>query len=58
MRVPRAPVARDLLAELYRAAVAAAAPGPALWPRLQQLELDPERRIWILALGKAALPMA
>ena len=58
MRVPRAPVARDLLVELYRAAVAAAAPGPALWPRLQQLELEPERRIWILALGKAALPMA
>jgi hydroxypyruvate reductase len=25
---------------------------------LEQLELEPQRRIWILALGKAALPMA
>ena len=49
---------RDLLLDLYRTATGAAAPGPALAARLQALELDPDRRIWILALGKAALPMA
>ncbi len=52
------PPARDLLVDLYRAAVAAAAPGPALAARLEQLKLERGRRIWILALGKAALPMA
>lgn len=52
------PATRDLLLQLYSAATAAAAPGPALRARLQQLNLDPGRRIWILALGKAALPMA
>ena len=49
---------RDLLVDLYLAATNAAAPGPALAARLQEVELDPARRIWILALGKAALPMA
>ncbi|MDQ3222290.1 MAG: DUF4147 domain-containing protein, partial [Gemmatimonadota bacterium] len=49
---------RDLLAELYAAATAAAAPGPALAARLQQLKLEPGRRIWVLAMRKAALPMA
>jgi glycerate 2-kinase len=44
--------------DLYQAATDAAAPGPALTVRLQELELDPGRRVWILALGKAALPMA
>jgi hydroxypyruvate reductase len=52
------PSARDLLVELYTAAVSAAAPGPALFTRLQELDLRSEARIWILALGKAALPMA
>ncbi len=52
------PSVRDLLVDLYRAATNAAAPGPALAARLQEVELDPARRIWILALGKAALPMA
>jgi len=50
--------ARDLLVDLYRAATDAAAPGPALGARLREVELDPARPIWILALGKAALPMA
>ena len=50
--------ARDLLVELYAAATRAAAPGPALASRLEQLNLAPARRVWILALGKAALPMA
>jgi glycerate 2-kinase len=52
------PSIRDLLVDLYRAATHAAAPGPALATRLQGAELDPARRVWILALGKAALPMA
>ena len=52
------PAARDLLADLYAAATAAAAPGPALSARLQQVKLEPQRAVWILALGKAALPMA
>ncbi len=54
---PGLPV-RDLMLDLYRAAADAAAPGPALSPRLQELELDPSRPVWVLALGKAALPMA
>lgn len=48
----------ELLLDLYRAATAAAAPGPALQARLRQLPEDRGSRIWILALGKAALPMA
>jgi glycerate 2-kinase len=48
----------QLLLDLYRTATAAAAPGPALAARLQALELDPARQVWVLALGKAALPMA
>jgi glycerate 2-kinase len=49
---------RGTLLDLYSAATSAAAPGPALAARVQRLELDPARRLWILALGKAALPMA
>jgi glycerate 2-kinase len=52
------PPTRDLLLDLYRAATAAAAPGPALEARLRGLTPEPGRRLWILALGKAALPMA
>ena len=52
------PTARDLLSQLYAAATAAAAPGPALTTRLQRVDVYPDRRLWILALGKAALPMA
>lgn len=47
-----------LLAELYRAATAAADPGPALVARLERLELNRNQAIRILALGKAARPMA
>jgi glycerate 2-kinase len=47
-----------LLADLYAAATSAVAPGPALAQRLERLELEPNRRIWLLALGKAAVPMA
>ena len=49
---------RDLLLDLYRAATAAAAPGPALEVRLRNLPAEPGGRTWIFALGKAALPMA
>jgi glycerate 2-kinase len=52
------PPSRILLADLYAAATAAAAPGPALSDRLDRLDLDPGTRVWILALGKASMPMA
>ena len=52
------PATRDLLLDLYGAATAAAAPGPALEARLRRLTSEPGQRLWILALGKAALPMA
>ncbi|HET6837709.1 MAG TPA: DUF4147 domain-containing protein [Gemmatimonadales bacterium] len=43
---------------MYSAAIQAVAPGPALALRLQGVELPTDRRVWILALGKAAGPMA
>lgn len=50
---------RSLLGNLYSAATAAVAPGPALARRLEQLPTTPpNRRIWLVALGKAAVPMA
>jgi glycerate 2-kinase len=49
---------RKLLTDLYAAATAAAAPGPALSARLDRLDLDSAARVWILALGKASVPMA
>ena len=45
-----------LLADLYATATAAVNPGPALARRLGAL--PPGRPPWIIALGKAALPMA
>ena len=47
-----------LLRSLFDAAVAAAAPGPAVRRALERVDLHSARRIWILALGKAAQPMA
>jgi glycerate 2-kinase len=47
-----------LLVDLYSAATAAVAPGPALQSRLARLPLDPAIPVWIIALGKAAIPMA
>jgi len=52
------PPSRTLLADLYAAATAAAAPGPALSARLDRLNLDPGSGVWILALGKASMSMA
>ncbi|HEU4649308.1 MAG TPA: DUF4147 domain-containing protein [Gemmatimonadales bacterium] len=48
---------RALLEELYAAAVAAAAPGPAVHRALDDGPAAGER-VWLFALGKAALPMA
>ena len=45
-----------LLVEIYRAAIAAVAPGPALIRALQNDRA--EGRVWLVALGKAAAPMA
>ncbi|MEP6687003.1 MAG: DUF4147 domain-containing protein [Gemmatimonadales bacterium] len=49
---------RELLTELYTVATAAVDPAPALASRLQLLDRGPGRRLWLLALGKAAFPMA
>ncbi|HEX6615767.1 MAG TPA: DUF4147 domain-containing protein [Gemmatimonadales bacterium] len=55
--MPPDPASRELLIELYRAATAAVDPAPALRARLAALPPHSGRR-WILALGKAAGPMA
>jgi hydroxypyruvate reductase len=47
----------DVLTALYWAGVEAAAPGPALAAALENDE-PPVGRVWIIALGKAAHPMA
>jgi glycerate 2-kinase len=47
-----------LLSELYTVATAAVDPGPALVRQLRSLEPERGRGPWIIALGKAALPMA
>jgi glycerate 2-kinase len=49
---------RRLLEDLYSAATDAVAPGPALTRRLEALQVASGQRVWILALGKAAAPMA
>ena len=48
---------RDLSLELYRAAVAGAATGPVTQRAIESLDLDRDRRIRLLAFGKAAQPM-
>ena len=58
MRSKPLPPSWTLLADLYAAATAAAAPGPALSARLDRLNLDPGSGVWILALGKASMSMA
>lgn len=59
MTLPARPAdPRALLADLYWAAVTAAAPGPALATALAAHAADPRRPVHLLALGKAALPMA
>jgi len=50
--------ARGLLLDLYAAATQAVNPAPALASRLAPLEGERGARRWLLALGKAAAPMA
>lgn len=52
------PRARALLTDLFTAATAAVDPAPALAARLERLDRAANRKRWILALGKAASPMA
>src|SRR6478736_7197315 len=50
---------RTALVQLYWAAVRAVAPGPALTTALERISKDiGQRRVWIIAIGKAANPMA
>jgi glycerate 2-kinase len=49
---------RALALELYDAAVAAAAPGPATARAVDALTIPRGSRLWIYAFGKAARPMA
>ncbi len=49
---------RELLIELYDAAVAAAAPGAVTARAIDALSIDRASRVWIFAFGKAAVPMA
>ena len=49
---------RGILIEMYQAAVAAAAPGPVLKAALERVRSGDPQRIWIIAVGKAAHPMA
>jgi glycerate 2-kinase len=58
LKTAAVPSSRLVLADLYAAAIAAAAPGPALSARLDRLHLEPEPRVWLVALGKASVPMA
>jgi glycerate 2-kinase len=50
--------ARDLLKQLYEAAVAGAATGPVTERAVESLGIPRDRRVWLLAFGKAAHPMA
>ena len=50
--------ARDLLTDLYAAAVRGADPGPATAAALARVPMRPTRRRWLVAVGKAAPGMA
>ncbi len=52
------PSAAELLTEIYRAAVRGADPGVAVREALVASPHAPERRLWLLAIGKAAHTMA
>jgi glycerate 2-kinase len=54
--VPRHP--RAMLERVFQGALAAVAPGPAVRRGLEGVDLNPQRWIRVLALGKAAVPMA
>ena len=48
---------RAVLAELYEAAVAGAAPGPLVSAALASFEAPPDQRLWLLSFGKGAQAM-
>src|SRR5689334_19975791 len=50
--------ARTALTELYWAGVRAVEPGPAVRTALERRDARFARRVWLVALGKAAHPMA
>ncbi|HET9424091.1 MAG TPA: DUF4147 domain-containing protein [Gemmatimonadaceae bacterium] len=52
------PVQADPLLALYEAALAGADPGPATARAIEALQIPRERRVLVLAMGKAAEPMA
>jgi hydroxypyruvate reductase len=52
------PSAAELLMEIYRAAVRGADPGVAVREALAASPFSPDRRLWLLAIGKAAHTMA
>lgn len=59
MTGPARPTPRALLTDLYSAATAAVAPGPGLRASLDRQGIERSSDpVWILALGKAAVPMA
>ena len=49
---------RELLLELYDAAIEAASPGPATARAIDALTINRASRVWVYAFGKAATPMA
>jgi glycerate 2-kinase len=52
------PNSRDLLKQLYEAAVAGAATGPVTTRAVRALGIPRDRRVWLFAFGKAAHAMA
>ena len=52
------PTGRDVLRQLYEAAVAGAATGPVTSRAVSALAIPRDRRVWIVAVGKAAHAMA
>ena len=55
---PSARTRKDVALELYDAAIAGAAPGPATARATEALPIERSSRIWLFAVGKAAQPMA
>jgi hydroxypyruvate reductase len=49
---------RELMLELYDAAIDAALPGPATTRAIDALSINRGSRVWLYAFGKAAAPMA
>ncbi len=55
--LPRCVSGRSFSLELFQAAVAGAATGPVTQRAIEALDIDRDRRIWLLAFGKAAPAM-